>query len=159
MSEIPNKPELILDEGMDPSVRSDVRALDRVIGLNPALAENIISLYSRDIDAGDSWIAVFSGEKGGTSYPFRLTAALGSTASRETMRYITFDSATDKAIDSDPKMKEAIQRVQAAPSKEDREKASKKVGLLRLGKYAGRLAAYNAQETPVRTDQETSATA
>jgi hypothetical protein len=148
MADLTEAPQLIVDDELEVSQRIEVNVLDRIIHLNPALAQKIITLYSRDTDTGDDWIDVFNSENKGSGYPFRLTAALGSVANRQTMRFISFDDATDEKIRTNPAITKAVEQVKTQNSAETKEAASKRVGLLRLSTYAGQIAAYQAENPP-----------
>jgi hypothetical protein len=146
MPERTDEPRLRIDTDMDPEAQKHVQALDKIIRLEPERARRIIEVYAEDPTIGDAWMDLLNDKTTERRYPFRLTAALGSVSNRQTMRYIEFDSDTDKAIAANGRVRTAVQTVLSHHSAEDKERASRRVGLLRLSVYAGELAALTTVE-------------
>jgi hypothetical protein len=149
MAEIQGQPNLQIDPALDASDADGLRALDQIIREDPHSAKAVLSLYAEDSAAGDKWAKVLSTEATARHYPFRLTASLGASASREAVRHAEFDDTTEAAIRKDERIKTAISNATNKNlSLEAREKATKRVGMLRLAFYAGVLAAESQSDSP-----------
>jgi hypothetical protein len=132
-------PHLFVDEKLDGHVAEGVKALNAYIRKDPARAAKIIKLYAKNTEAGDEWSGVLAG-KDEKRLPFRLTAALGTTANRDTVRYVTFDETTEDIIESNPQIGGLLEAMRKTGDEDEKESISRQIGLLRLGIYADVLA-------------------
>ncbi|MEO6513940.1 MAG: hypothetical protein ABIR37_04625 [Candidatus Saccharimonadales bacterium] len=149
-------PKMLIDEGLSDTTRDGLMSLDTLINEDPALANKVITLYGTDTEVADQWMELLSeGEAG--RYPFKLTAALGQSASREALRFVSYDDVTEKMIASDESMTKLIAKTRNSATENDREKAAARVAYTRLSKYAGALATAKSQKALMEPAENTEA--
>ena len=146
-------PALIIDEDLSASAADGMRSIDALIRENPSIATTVINLYAKDADAGDQWLKLLTDSDSTERYPFRLTSALGVTATRATMRYISYDPTTRKKIDEDDEQTKLFQKLRSGAQTND-EALTRAIGLHGLSIYAGEIAAAIAVEQTQNAPQD-----
>jgi hypothetical protein len=133
-------PQMIIDDDLNKAAAKGMATIDALIHEDPAIAKSVIELYTENTEAGDKWLRILSDPSSSERLPFRLTAALGESATRPTMRYISYDSQTQNKVRSNDEIKKLIKLMQSSPQK-DAEVLSRSIGLKGLLVYVGEVAA------------------
>jgi hypothetical protein len=140
-------PQMIIDDDLNKAAAKGMATIDALIHEDPATAQDVIDLYSADTDAGDKWLKILSDPSNANRVPFRLTAALGKSATRHTMRFISYDAQTEDKISDNKVIKDLIKQMRSNAQTDD-EALSRRVGLKGLLVYAGAVAAVAAVKAP-----------
>ena len=142
------EPQFLISTGIDEGVTQQLQSLRELILEEPAVAREVIGLYARDSETGDKWSALLSGAKPEKRYPFRLINALGQISFDRTLRYVDYDTATEKAIESNEQITRLLPRVRNG-SAQDKEAAVRDIQLRRLEIYAGQLSTWHSHHKDV----------